>query len=187
MSGSEIAGDGRKAVLVEYNADDGGEGGGEGGGKIDRRSGLAALLGDGADVLFVVGRTDDLSACAAHLWSAGDAAAFTVWMLPFYALPHNRAGLARREYLGDIAELEDSPMKAADYWLREAAAGIGPDWNRRARSSVAEMLHSHLAGRALLRKAGIMYGSGSDEDEDGEVDGGEDRSCRAEGEAQCPE
>ena len=186
MSGSEIAGDGRKAVLVESNADD--DGGKGGGGKIDRRSGLAALLGDSKDVLFVVGRTDDLSACAAHLWSAGDAAAFTVWMLPFYALPHNREGLARREYLGDIAELEDSPMKAADYWLRAAAAGISPDWNRRARSGVAEMLHSHLAGRALLRKAGIMYGSGSDEgEEEEEADGGEDGSCRAEGEAQCPE
>ena len=182
MSGSEIAGDGRKAVLVEYNAADGG--GADGGGKIDRCSGLAALLGDSEDVLFVVGRTDDLSACAAHLWSAGTAAC-TVWMLPFYALSYNRADLARREYLGDIAELEDSPMKAADYWLRAAAAGIRPDWNRRARSSAAEMLHSHLAGRALLRKAGIMYGSGSDEDE-GE-DGGEDRICRAEGEAQCPE
>jgi len=179
MSGSEIAGDGRKAVLVEYNA-----AGDDDGGKIDRCSGLAALLGDSGDVLFVVGRTDDLSACAAHLWSAGTAA-FTVWMLPFYALSYNRADLARREYLGDIAELEDSPMKAADYWLRAAAAGIRPDWKRRARSSAAEMLHSHLAGRALLHKAGIMYGSGSDEDE-GE-DGGADRTCRAEGEAQCPE
>ena len=93
ISGADIAGDGRRAVLVEY------------GGRGDP-AGFAGLLGRcddgdsgrGRGALYVVDCADRLVACSSYLWKSG--AKFGVWMLPFYS----KSGKQLHDSAGDHME-----------------------------------------------------------------------------------
>lgn len=148
-SGRDLAGCGRRAVLVVYDR------------PAWKAADLAAMIADAAqddslaDVVYVFGRAAQLAACAAHLHSAG--ARFGVWMLPYYQQQADDV-LADKTYIAGVAERERSPAEAAAAsWVDTAICGVSPEYMGDGRSAAMEILHGHLEGESLLRKAGIKY------------------------------
>ena len=149
-SGRDLAGCGRRAVLVVYDR------------PAWKAGDLAAMIADAAqdgglaDVVYVFGKAVQLAACAAHLHSAG--AGFGVWILPYYDHLADDV-LADKSYIAGVAEKSRSPVKAAGAasWVDRAICGVPPEYRGDGRSSAMELLHAHLEGESLLRKAGIKY------------------------------
>ena len=159
LSGSRIAGTGRRAVLVEYD--------GDAAGLADLMRSAAAShhslrrkawrCGDEEEGILppivVVGRGADLAACAAHLHSAG--AKFGVW------IPHVRYGAP--EYVGrataDVRWYLDGAMPM---WVDRLGAYGGRECETR--TLIASVLHGHLAN--MHRKGPRRGGAG------GGVEGG---------------
>ena len=174
-SGRDLAGCGRRAVLVVYNR------------PAWKAGDLAAMIadaaqdGDLADVVYVFGKTVQLVACAAHLHSAG--ARFGVWMLPYYDHLADDV-LADKSYIAGVAERSRSPVKAAGAasWIDTAICGVPPGNMRAGCSSAMEILHAHLEGESLLRKAGIKYVGHSLSIGEGVSDGDFDEDAGAEAE-----
>lgn len=152
VSGRELAGCGRRIVLVVYDR------------PAWRTADLAALLADawrrrnggndGCEAVYVIGRPGVLAGCAAHLWRSS--AGFGVWMLPYYSQPRIDV-LAGKSYLNGMMEHGHSPAKAAAKWVRTAFDQTSTQYGRDARNDAMELLHASLEGEAALRSAGIEY------------------------------
>ena len=154
LSGSRIAGTGRRAVLVEYDGDAADLADLLRTAAAERRSLRRKMwsCGDESEVVLppivVIGRGPALAACAAHLHSAG--AKYGVW------IPH--AGYGAPEYVSRAtANLGWYLDHEAPKWLDRLGGYAGSE--AATRTLIASVLHGHLAN--MHRKGPRAGGAGS--------------------------